>query len=222
MNAMNREIALEDAMPATPVQTGAYVAWLKRPLDIALVLLSLPFTVPLIAIMALLVARNGGQPFFRQARVGRHGKIYTMWKIRTMVAQAEAALEAHLAANPEMQSEWAEHQKLQDDPRVTKLGARLRACSMDELPQIWNVLTGDMSLIGPRPMLPNQTVLYRNPSYFSMRPGITGLWQVSRRNDVSFSQRARIDAVYCGKVTFQSDLRILLRTISVVLGRTGV
>lgn len=225
MNALSRDITFEEARLIQPtytaVQTGTYAKWFKRPLDIVLVLLGLPIALPLIALMALLVARDGGRPFYRQPRVGRNGKAYTMWKLRTMVRDADAALAAHLDADADAAAEWSANQKLRNDPRITRIGARLRASSMDELPQIWNVLTGEMSLIGPRPMLQSQQIMYHNDAYYDLRPGITGLWQVSRRNDVSFAERAEIDADYAAGITFWSDMKILFRTVSVVISRTG-
>lgn len=222
MNAMNSDATFRTAQQVRVKRPGMYLRLFKRPLDILLVCLGLPIALPLIAVIAVLIASRGGQPFYSQTRIGKNGKSFTMWKLRTMVRDADAALERHLAADPSARAEWDRTQKLQNDPRITRLGARLRAFSVDELPQIWNVLKGDMSLIGPRPMMPSQKVLYLNDSYFALRPGITGLWQVSRRNEASFAERAQIDAVYAGNVTFRDDLNILMRTAGVVLGRTGV
>ncbi|MEY8842595.1 sugar transferase, partial [Cribrihabitans sp. XS_ASV171] len=118
--------------------------------------------------------------------------------------------------------EWDSTQKLKNDPRITLVGDFLRKTSLDELPQLWNVLVGDMSIVGPRPMLPQQLPLYRLPeAYFSLRPGITGLWQVSARNEKGFDYRADMDAEYCNELGPVADLSILLRTVGVVLRRTG-
>lgn len=237
MNALTRHMVLSDTPPLTPTgsqqhivisqpssiapRPSFYARFAKRPLDIALVLLGLPIAVPLIALMALAVALQGGQPFYRQTRVGKGGRTYTMWKLRTMVRGADHALHDHLHQNPQARAEWAAHQKLRDDPRITTVGLVLRKSSLDELPQIWNVLKGEMSLIGPRPMMINQQDLYDNASYFALRPGITGLWQVSRRNEASFFERAQIDAEYAKTVSFLKDAKILMSTLRVVLRGTG-
>ncbi|NBC96897.1 MAG: sugar transferase, partial [Deinococcus-Thermus bacterium] len=136
---------------APPARRNLYRDVFKRWLDIAIVLLAAPILVPLVGVFALLVTSDGGGPFYRQERVGRNGRTYRMWKLRSMVPDAEAALAAHLAADPEARAEWAHHQKLRNDPRITPVGRFLRTYSFDELPQFWNVLTGDMSLVGPRP-----------------------------------------------------------------------
>jgi len=172
-------------------------------------------------VLALAVLLQGGRPFYRQDRVGQGGRIFRLWKLRTMVPDAEARLEAHLAASPEARAEWDHCQKLKDDPRITPLGRLLRRSSMDELPQLWNVLRGDMSLVGPRPMMPCQQPLYPGQAYYALRPGITGPWQVSARNESGFADRARYDADYLSRVSFATDLRLLAATVRVVLRSTG-
>jgi len=182
---------------------------------------SVPVVLPLVAILALLVALDGANPFYRQQRVGRNGKVFSILKIRTMVPDAEHTLEAHLASNADARREWDHKQKLSDDPRITRLGAILRKASLDELPQLWNVLRGDMSLIGPRPMMVEQRALYPGVAYYHMRPGITGLWQVSERNESSFAERATFDTAYYNDLSLKTDLSILARTVGVVLRGTG-
>ncbi len=130
-------------------------------------------------------------------------------------------LQAYLAQNPKARAEWDATQKLKDDPRVTRLGRLLRKTSIDELPQLWNVVRGEMSLVGPRPMMISQRALYPGTAYYSLRPGITGFWQVSERNDCEFAQRARFDAEYDSRVSFAVDLSILIRTVQVVCRATG-
>src|SRR6056297_3759617 len=193
----------------------------KRALDIFLVLLMLPVAVPLILIMACLVAFDGGLPIYSQKRIGRGGRIFQMVKIRTMVSGADALLEYHLRKNPKARREWDETQKLKRDPRITRMGYFLRKSSLDELPQLWNVLKGDMSLVGPRPMMVDQKALYPGNAYFELRPGITGLWQVSERNETSFAERAGFDNRYLATLSFSQDVAILLRTVIVVLRGTG-
>jgi len=201
---------------------GVYSRGLKRIFDFFLVLAAMPFVLPFIALVALLIATDGSAPFFRQERVGQHGRRFLIWKFRTMVPDAEALLATCLASSPEAQREWDAKQKLSNDPRCTAIGRVLRRTSMDELPQLLNVLTGEMSLVGPRPMLPNQQSLYPGHAYYRLRPGITGSWQVSARNESEFQSRALYDDQYATKLSFLTDLKILARTVVVVLRRTGV
>ncbi len=203
------------------IQPGPYARYVKRPLDVALVLLTAPLSVTLISIMCMAIAMQGGQPLYRQPRIGKGGRIYTIWKLRTMVPEADDLLAQHLASDPAAQAEWNAHQKLRNDPRITRLGRFLRKSSLDELPQLWNVLTGDMSLIGPRPMMPSQKVLYLSNNYYTLRPGISGMWQVSRRNASSFRNRAKFDTAYARNLTFKTDLKILFATLKVVWHGTG-
>lgn len=206
------------ALPAD----GLYAAWGKRCLDLSLIFLSLPLVLPLVAVCALLLWAEGGNPFYRQMRLGRGGREFAILKLRTMVRDADAKLEAMLVADPALRREWEETQKLKNDPRITRVGAFLRATSLDELPQLWNVVTGDMSLVGPRPMLPGQLPLYGNGrAYFALRPGLTGIWQVSARNESRFSYRAELDAQYLQRRSLGLDLTLIARTFAVVARRTG-
>jgi lipopolysaccharide/colanic/teichoic acid biosynthesis glycosyltransferase len=194
---------------------------LKRILDVMLVLLAAPVFLPLMVIFAAIVSRDGGKPFYFQKRVGLDGKIFTMWKLRTMVHEAEALLEDHLQADSDARAEWESTQKLKSDPRITRFGRFLRRSSLDELPQFWNVLRGDMSLVGPRPMMPSQAPLYPGHDYYMLRPGITGIWQVSDRNESSFAERAKFDTQYNRELSFLTDIKLLLATVRVVLRGTG-
>lgn len=193
----------------------------KRLLDIAFVVASAPIAIPLIGIMLLLAALDGGKPLYRQRRIGKDGRIYNMVKIRSMVMNADQRLEAYLDSNPEARAEWDSTQKLKNDPRITKIGKFLRKSSMDELPQLWNVLVGDMSIVGPRPMMEDQKTLYPGAAYYAMRPGITGPWQVSDRNETTFAQRATFDTKYYYELSLKKDLEILGQTVGVVLRCTG-
>jgi lipopolysaccharide/colanic/teichoic acid biosynthesis glycosyltransferase len=213
---------------ASPVQGaqnattgGIYRRFGKRALDVTAVLMASLFVLPVVGLLALLVARDGGKAFYTQDRVGRNGRIYKIWKLRSMVSDADARLEAHLAANPEARAEWDATQKLKNDPRITRFGAILRKSSMDELPQLWNVLTGDMSLVGPRPMMPCQMELYPGRAYYNLRPGITGSWQVSARNASTFADRAKFDTTYDRALSFIADTKLLIATVRVVLKGTG-
>lgn len=198
-----------------------YRALGKRSLDILLALLSSVVVVPLLAVLIALVAFDGGSPIYTQERVGQKGRKFKLLKLRTMVPDAEDALVRLLRGDPERAHEWNTTQKLREDPRVTRLGRFLRASSLDELPQFWNVLRGDMSLVGPRPMMPDQQPLYDGQVYCDLRPGVTGLWQVSARNASSFSSRVDYDREYDARLSFLFDLRLLLRTIAVVSRGTG-
>lgn len=194
----------------------------KPVLDLIFLLAALPVTLPIILLCALALWFEGGQPFYRQARLGKDGRIFWIVKLRTMVRDADKLLEQYLDDDPALAEEWRTTQKLRNDPRVTRLGAVLRATSLDELPQLWNVLRGEMSIVGPRPMLPEQLSLYGDPeAYFALRPGLTGLWQVSARNEAEFSDRAWLDATYYADLSCRVDIALLLRTVGVVLRRTG-
>lgn len=190
-------------------------------MDIGLVLILAPVAVPLVLLTALATMLDGAAPFFCQSRLGRNGRIFRIVKIRTMVPDAEAKLAEHLAENPAAQAEWAHSQKLDNDPRITPLGRILRTTSLDEVPQLWNVLKGEMSMVGPRPMMVDQRALYPGQAYFSLRPGITGNWQVSDRGATGFADRARYDDAYVNALSLKTDLRILVRTVGVVLRCTG-
>lgn len=208
---------------ATPVTAtrSLYSLYFKRALDLMLVLLSLPVILPLIAMLALLVAATGNMPFYSQARVGRNGVSFRMWKLRTMVKNADELLESYLQKNPEARQEWDTTQKLKNDPRITPFGRLLRKTSIDELPQLFNVLNGTMSLVGPRPMMTMQEKYYDGPAYYDMRPGITGLWQVSDRNECDFRDRATYDAIYGQQMSLKTDIGLLLKTVFVVCRATG-
>ena len=202
-------------------RTSFYKNYAKRAIDIVLILLAAPFILPVVAVIAVMAMSKGASPFYFQRRVGRGGTIFNLVKIRTMVPDAEAALEAHLAHDPAARKEWDSTQKLKHDPRITKAGHFLRKSSLDELPQLWNVLKGDMSLIGPRPMMVDQQKLYPGTAYYALRPGISGAWQVSDRNDSSFADRARFDTAYNTNLSFKTDLSILVRTFGAVIRCTG-
>ncbi|UXU76144.1 MULTISPECIES: sugar transferase [unclassified Paracoccus (in: a-proteobacteria)] len=198
-----------------------YARFLKRPLDVAAVLMVLPIVVPLILGLALLIWYHGDKPFYTQPRIGRSGRSFRLWKLRTMVEDADARLAEYLQVNPAAKAEWDLTQKLKNDPRITRVGRFLRKTSLDELPQLFNVLKGDMSLVGPRPMMLDQAQLYPGADYYHLRPGVTGPWQVSDRNDSSFAARATFDAQYAANLSFSGDMAIIGRTVGVVLRCTG-
>lgn len=203
------------------LKNGLYGAFGKRVLDVCMIILAAPIVVPVIAVLALLVMRDGKSAFYTQNRIGRDGSYYKIWKLRTMVANADELLASYLAGNPEAAAEWKATQKLKNDPRVTSIGRILRKTSLDELPQLLNVFVGDMSLVGPRPMLPEQQAMYPGRAYYTQRPGITGTWQISDRNSCSFSERARFDSDYISNISFIRDFGVLLATVRVVVKGTG-
>ena len=198
-----------------------YRSGVKRALDTLLVVAAAPLVVPVVLFLALLVMRDGHAPFYWSERVGRGGRVFRMLKLRTMVHDAHGCLQAYLATDPQAAAEWAETQKLKMDPRITRFGRLLRKTSLDELPQLWNVLIGQMALVGPRPMMPEQRIIYPGSAYYALRPGVTGPWQVSDRNDSSFAKRADFDLDYHRSLSFMNDLRLLGRTFVVVLRGTG-
>ncbi|MFG5384248.1 MULTISPECIES: sugar transferase [unclassified Yoonia] len=193
----------------------------KRALDTVFIVLSLPFLLPILLVIALIVARDGHSPLYSQERIGRGGRAFKMWKFRTMVPNAERKLKDLLATDPQAAKEWHAHQKLKNDPRITAIGQLLRKTSIDELPQLWNVLAGDMSLVGPRPMMTDQKDLYPGKAYFAMRPGMTGLWQISDRNSCTFAARASFDTAYYQKMSLATDCKIIAATAGVVVRGTG-
>ena len=193
----------------------------KRALDIAFVILTAPLTIPLFLVLAFLISLEGISPFYLQKRVGKNGRIFKMLKFRTMVHDADETLKSYLDANPEARREWDHSQKLKNDPRITRIGRILRKCSLDELPQFWNVLLGDMSLVGPRPMMVDQATMYPGQSYYWLRPGISGLWQVNERNNSAFTARAAYDDKYFGNLSLSADCSILAKTLVVVFRGTG-
>ena len=202
-------------------RNGLYRNAGKRLFEMFLVLLALPVVAPLVLLIAAMVACDGHSPFFTQKRIGRNGKVFRIWKLRSMVVDAESRLQAHLDSDPVALAQWQQHQKLKHDPRITRVGRIIRKISADELPQLLNVLNGTMSLVGPRPMMVGQRHMYVGRSYRQLRPGITGLWQISARNESEFVARVRYDDEYHRILSFGTDLRILARTVLVVLRGTG-
>jgi Undecaprenyl-phosphate galactose phosphotransferase WbaP len=198
--------------------------WVKRSFDLSLGLAIAALCLPLIALIAICVRfTSPGPVFFSHQRIGRGGRAFRAWKFRTMIADADAALERMLAEDPALRAEWRQSHKLKRDPRVTRVGALLRQSSLDELPQLWNVLWGEMSLVGPRPIVEAEVPEYRHEYelYQRVRPGMTGMWQVSGRNDTSYAERVRLDAYYVRHWSVWLDLYILTATVRVVLLRSG-
>ncbi|MGV8988699.1 MAG: sugar transferase [Cypionkella sp.] len=214
--------ASKSTEPFLPSLPGLYRNRLKRLLDVMLVLAAAPFMLVMTLVIAvMIVLHDGHAPFYWSERVGRNGRVFHMLKLRSMVPDAAARLAEHLASDPAAAAEWRTTQKLKADPRITRFGRLLRKTSLDELPQLWNVLIGDMSLIGPRPMMPNQRCIYPGKAYFVLRPGVSGPWQVSDRNASTFARRADFDLDYHRNMSFINDMKLILLTVSVVLRGTG-
>ena len=214
--------ASKSTEPFLPSLPGIYRNGLKRLLDVILVLMVAPFMMVVVSVIAvMIVLHDGHSPFYWSERVGRNMRTFRMLKLRSMVPDAEVLLAKHLASDPAAAVEWASSQKLKTDPRITSFGRLLRKTSLDELPQLWNVLIGDMSLIGPRPMMPNQRCLYPGLAYFELRPGVSGPWQVSDRNASTFARRADFDLDYHRDMSFMNDMKLIVQTLSVVLRGTG-
>jgi len=197
---------------------------LKHVFDRVFAALALVLLSPLFLMVVLLIRfTDPGPIFFAHERIGKRGQRFKCLKFRTMAEDGDAILAQHLRDNPDAAAEWNSTRKLQDDPRVTRLGDALRRSSIDELPQLWNILVGDMSVVGPRPIVDAEIPHYGNAifDYLSVRPGLTGLWQVSGRSDVGYGQRVRLDTEYVRTRTILKDAAIVLKTIKVVAFREG-
>jgi undecaprenyl-phosphate galactose phosphotransferase len=208
---------------ATPDKSSVYTSRLKRMFDIVAASLIMVLCAPLMGIVALLIRLDGGPAFFGHKRVGFGRGTFACWKFRTMVVDADRVLADLLRNDPAARETWQRDLKLPNDPRVTWLGRFLRASSIDELPQLWNVIKGEMSLVGPRPITVGELYMYGTNAeeYLSCRPGITGLWQVSGRSNISYAERVLLDARYVKTWTFLLDMQIMLRTVVVVVSRRG-
>jgi lipopolysaccharide/colanic/teichoic acid biosynthesis glycosyltransferase len=202
---------------------GLYERGGKRVFDLAVCLLLLPFVGFVILLLWWLATAIGSSGFFGHKRVGRNGVVFHCWKIRTMIANADRALLLVFKQSPDTKNEWEMNRKLENDPRVLPFGKFLRRTGLDELPQIWNVIRGDMSLVGPRPVTRSELSLFGDArkDYLSVRPGITGLWQVKARRVPCYIRRVKLDRRYARNVTFGQDLRILLWTLPVLFRATG-
>ncbi|WP_420849321.1 sugar transferase [Ramlibacter henchirensis] len=209
-------------MPLPELQRLAAVS--KRAFDLVFAGGLLLVLLPLFAFVAFGVWRSSRGPIlYNQQRVGMRGKMFRFYKFRSMVTNSDEFLTSFLESNPGAKSRWEEFQKLDDDPRITPFGRFIRRSSLDELPQLWNVLKGDMSLVGPRPCMADQRALYGRHwvSYCAVRPGMTGLWQVSGRNRLTYQQRVALDTDYVERWSPFLDVKILLRTFIVVLTGDG-
>jgi exopolysaccharide production protein ExoY len=196
----------------------------SRFLDVVVSALVLAALAPVILILCLaIMVQDGGSPIFMHRRIGKGGRSFPCLKLRTMVRDSEERLRNLLENDPAARAEWALDQKLRSDPRITWLGRFLRKSSLDELPQLLNVLVGHMSLVGPRPIVQAEVARYGRyfRFYCAVRPGITGLWQVSGRNDTSYRRRVAMDTVYSRSRSIGTDISILVRTVPAVLASKG-
>ena len=197
---------------------------LGRMLDVLLSLSALIFLAPLLLLVALLVyIVDPGPILFGHRRLGKDGRTFRCWKFRSMVVDADVRLRGLLESDPAARAEWEADHKLRNDPRITRIGHFLRKSSLDELPQFFNVLMGEMSLVGPRPIVGDEVAKYGRyfADYCRVRPGITGLWQISGRNDVSYRRRVALDVSYVRSKSVALDMGILLLTVPRVVARRG-
>ncbi len=198
----------------------------KRSFDLIASILLIVFLLPfLVVFIVALLATSGSPVLYSHSRIGRGGVRFDCLKFRTMVQDSDRCLQQHLKLHPAAKVEWEATRKLRNDPRVLPLGRLMRVSSLDELPQLINIIKGDMSIVGPRPVMADELDQYYDASaqdhYTSVRPGLTGLWQVSGRNDTSYAQRVALDVEYVRQRTFLLDLKIIWKTVGVLLWRTG-
>lgn len=197
---------------------------IKRTLDIIGSIVGLVMLLPIFAFVIYMIKKDGGSAFFGHKRIGLNNKIFKCWKFRSMAMDAEERLKTLLANDAKAKEMWDKHHKLMDDPRITKIGHFIRKTSLDEFPQLWNVLKGEMSLVGPRPIVEDEKKHYGDKinDYLSVKPGITGLWQVSGRNDTSYSHRVYLDSWYVQNWSVWCDVVILVKTVITLIKREGV
>lgn len=220
--APNRDQSIEDRPP----NLSFYGRFVKRAFDLFLAFCALPVVAPVLFIIWGLTKLDGGPGFYMQNRVGRDGRVFRCYKIRTMVVDAETVLKQLCDSDPEIAKEWHENQKLAKDPRITPIGHFLRKTSLDELPQVINVILGHMSFVGPRPFMEDQDHLYRaegarSEAYYRVRPGITGPWQILGRGQTTFASRAGFDTQYLREMSLIADLVYIFKTVGVVLKARG-
>jgi Undecaprenyl-phosphate galactose phosphotransferase WbaP len=196
----------------------------KRLYDVVLVLISMPVMVVLLALVAMLVKLSSSGPiFYSHRRIRKGGAFFSMWKFRTMCINSAEVLDLYLAKHPKARAEWNRTHKLRNDPRITRIGSFLRRYSLDELPQLWNVLAGQMSLVGPRPIVAAEVERYGDcfDCYCRVKPGLTGLWQVSGRSSLSYDERVALDCQYVEQWSLSKDIEILAKTFSSVVNQDG-
>lgn len=228
INADNQQFSSSGVVRARPPQSLGAESWYrnsgKRLFDVTASAMGLIVLTPVLLIVAVMIfLYDRGKPIFVHRRLGQDGESFGCLKLRSMAMNAEERLKGMLESSPEMRREWEESQKLTNDPRVTRIGNFLRKTSLDELPQLFNVLKGEMSLVGPRPIVQDELPRYGSDAiaYLRVRPGLTGLWQTTGRNDVSYQERVAMDVAYERDISFVEDLRIMAMTVVTMLRRTG-
>jgi Undecaprenyl-phosphate galactose phosphotransferase WbaP len=224
-------IWVEDVMQIDSTLTGRtreqandFKDSLTRAIDIIAIMLAAPFAALVFLVIGALIAlESKGGVFYGQTRIGKGGRKFKAYKFRTMIKNADQLLQSYLDNDPALKAEWEASHKLKNDPRVTRIGAVLRKFSLDELPQLWNILIGDMGLVGPRPIVDAEIEKYDRSFelYKQVRPGLTGLWQVSGRSDTSYERRVELDKFYILNWSLKLDIQIILRTVWVVVGKKG-
>ncbi len=198
--------------------------YVKRTIDVLVSIIGLTILSPLFLILCLAIRLDSkGKAIYSQMRIGKDGKLFKLYKFRTMIPNAEQKLEEYLSKNETARNEYKINRKLRNDPRITKIGTFLRKTSLDELPQLINVLKGEMTLIGPRPYLPSEKddMLGYYYCIIQSKPGITGLWQVSGRSNTTFQERLDMDLEYNERKSLKQDIEILFKTITVILKKEG-
>lgn len=225
----------DEALPIDPAASGGVATAqmprprkasdaIKRVLDLVIVIPASVFLAPALLAVAFLIQRDDSGPIlFRHERRGKDGKPFLCYKFRTMVLDAPERLEHLLASDPELRREWDENQKLKDDPRITRCGGLLRRTSLDELPQLWNILRGEMSIVGPRPIVEDEVRRYGSDieHYDAVKPGVLGLWQVKGRSDTTYEERVALDVDYAMRRSVFMDLSILIQSIPAILLKRG-
>lgn len=220
LNISSKPVLASDDMKRFGVPQSPF----RRVFDIALILIASPYILLFFIVISILIALDSkGGVFYKQTRIGIGGRRFKAIKFRTMVLNADQILQDYLEKSPELKTEWEATHKLKKDPRITRVGAVLRKLSLDEMPQFWNIIVGDMGLIGPRPIVDEEVEKYGHcfELYKQARPGLTGLWQVSGRSDTSYKRRVELDEYYLHNRSIKLDIQILLKTIYVVVGRKG-
>ena len=210
--------------PVTANGRSAPIDVCERSLDIVLAVAALVFTAPLLLVLAILIKlQDGGPVFFAQSRIGHNGRLFRCYKFRSMVVDAQSRLEELLAIDPLARAEWERDHKLKVDPRITPIGNFLRRSSLDELPQLFNILRGDMCWVGPRPIVYAEIAKYGRwyRHYVKTKPGLTGMWQVSGRNDVDYRRRVALDIMFSRGRSLKLYVYIIMMTIPAVLSRKG-
>ena len=221
---MNTDLASKPVLASSSQQSGVPHSPLTRVFDVGVILLAAPYILFVFVVISILIMLDSkGSAIYGQTRIGRGGRKFKAYKFRTMVQNADKLLHQYLDQSPELRAEWLATHKLKKDPRVTRVGAFLRKSSLDELPQFWNILVGDMSLVGPRPIVDAEIEKYGQcfELYIQVRPGLTGLWQVSGRSNTTYERRVELDAYYIRHRSLKLDLQILWRTVFVVLRKDG-